>query len=160
MKRFIVTAAALAVATVLVIAGVGQAGAAPIQHLSTTGNNFGTFGDHSFCRGSINIGLDSPPGKRGVVRVTATSHGFTGNGPSWERNPRCKLLINNVYTGGRGLYRDKWVTATFGPRPGEKKSWDVPTGSGLVVFTVNTHSDAGAVRPLQSYGFGAYLLVP
>lgn len=160
MQKILVMVVCLAVVTAASLAGIGHATAAPIQYLSTTGNNFGTFGNHSFCRGSLHIGLDAPAGKRGIVRVTATSHGFTGNGPSWKRNPHCKLLINNVYTGGRGLYRDKWVTAVFGPRAGEKKSWDVPTGSGLVVFTVNTHADAGAVRPMQSYGFGAYVLVP
>ncbi len=160
MKKLLIFVVALVLASFATVAGGGHATAAPIPQLSTTGNNFGTFGDHSFCRGAVNIGLDAPAGKPGVVRVTARSHGFTGDGPGWRKNPRCRVLFATTYTSGRGLNIQKWVRAGFGPRHGESKTWDVHTGSGVVVFGVTAYSTNSPIASPQSYGAGFYLLVP
>ena len=121
MKRLLATIFVGLIVGALCMAGVGQASAAPIPQVSTTGYNFGIFGDHSYCRGAVNATVDAPKGKRGVVRVTVRSHGFTGAGASWKRNPNCRVLFGNYYTSVRGYNLEKWVTATFGPRPGEKR---------------------------------------
>ena len=87
MNKLMVFMVVLVLASIATVAGGGHATAAPIPQLSTTGNNFGTFGDHSFCRGAVNIGLDAPAGKPGVVRVTARSHGFTGVSMAMRKSP-------------------------------------------------------------------------
>lgn len=133
--RKLVTAAITAafVAVCLVGGGAGAATAAPIPQVTFTGYNFGgAVGDHSFCRGAMNVSVDTVPRKRGVLRVTARSFGFSGQGATWKRNPKCKLLLWNVYTSTRGLNKEKWVTVSFGPRPGEKRTWEIPSGSGPV----------------------------
>ena len=142
------------------LSGTGQAAAAPLQQLNTNGNTFGTFGDHSYCRGAITYTVDAPPKKRGVVRVTATSHGFTGDGPTWKRNPKCRILFGANFTSVRGVAVESWKFASFGPRPGEKKTFDVVTGSGPVSFGVATYSATSAIRVGQGIGPGFLLLVP
>ncbi|MCR5980185.1 enoyl-CoA hydratase [Gordonia jinghuaiqii] len=163
MRKLTLTTIAAVVATVTCLTGLlgmGQASAAPIAQLTTTGNDFGTFGNHSFCRGSVHIGLQAPARKPGVVRVTATSHGFTGDGTSWKRTPRCKVVFRTIFTSARGYLLHHWTPASFGPRPGEKRTWDVHTGSGVVSFTVNTTHAKGELINQQSAGFGAFLAVP
>lgn len=157
--------AAASAAVTVVAAGVwtglsaAPAAAAPqLPRLSTTGENFGTFGNHSYCRGAINVGLTSP--KRGVVRATLTSLGFSGQGASWKRNPRCKVLFVITHTSGQAFGKETFVTGTFGPRRGQRVVKDVRTGSGVVEFSVVPHSPNSPVRALQGYGYGAYVLVP
>lgn len=160
MKKFMVAVAASAIAVVTSVVGVGQASAAPIPQLQTSGSSFGTFGDHSFCRGVVDVKADAPPNKRGVVRLTAISRGFSGNGATWKRNPRCRVLFGTAYTSVRGLSLEKWATASFGPRPGDKKVWEVPTGSGPASIGITTYSANSPVRVQQGYGTGMYVLVP
>ncbi|WP_083876406.1 enoyl-CoA hydratase [Gordonia namibiensis] len=160
MKKLAVTVAASVVAASASLAGVGQASAAPIPHIYGSGSSFTTFGNHSFCHGVVDVRADAPPKKRGVVRVTATSLGFTGNGASWKRNPKCRVLFGTLYNGSGGLNKEQWVTGSFGPRKGEKKVWEVRTGSGPASVGVATYSASSPVRLQQGYGTGIYLLVP
>ncbi|MCZ0911259.1 enoyl-CoA hydratase [Gordonia amicalis] len=160
MKKLAVIAAASVVVASGGLVGVGQAAAVPIPHVYGSGSSFATFGDHSFCHGTVNIRADAPPNKRGVVRVTATSAGFTGNGATWKRNPKCRVLFGTLYNGSRGLNMEKWVTGSFGPRRGDKKVWEVRTGSGPASVGVATYSASSPVRLQQGYGTGIYLLVP
>lgn len=160
MKGLVVLSAALTLATVVSFVGSGNATAAPLQQWRTTGDTFETFGDHSFCRGAVTLNIDAPPKKRGVVRVTATSRGFTGNGPTWNRTPRCRILFLTAYTSIRGLSLEKWTTGSFGRKAGEKKVWEVPTGSGVASIYVSTYSANSPVRLHQGLGAGGYYLVP
>ncbi|MCK8613016.1 enoyl-CoA hydratase [Gordonia sp. C13] len=159
MKRLAVAAAASAIAATASLVGAGQASAAPIPHFPAS-TSFGTFGDHSFCHGVLRVDVDAPPKKRGVVRVTVTSLGFTGIGATWKRNPNCRMRINTLYNGSAGFGREKWVTASFGPRRGEKKVWEVATGSGPASIGLTTYSVNSPVRVRQGYNGGAYVLVP
>ncbi|GAC52042.1 hypothetical protein GOAMI_07_00460 [Gordonia amicalis NBRC 100051 = JCM 11271] len=159
MKKLAVTAATSAILATASLGGIGQATAAPIPHFPSS-TSFGTFGDHSFCHGVLRVDVDAPAKKRGVVRVTVTSLGFAGNGPTWKRNPKCRMLINTLYSGTQGLGREKWVTASFGPRRGEKKTWEVTTGSGPASIGLTTYSVNSPVRARQGYNGGAYVLVP
>lgn len=160
MKRLIVVAVSVAVIVVASLTGAGPASAAPIPQVSTTGYNFGIFGDHSYCRGAVSATVDAPKGKRGVVRVTVRSHGFTGDGASWKRNPKCRVLFGNYYTSARGYNLEKWVTATFGPRAGEKKVWEINTGSGPASLGFGGFSPNSPVRVPSGYGSTIYMLVP
>lgn len=62
------------------IGGAGGAAAAPIPNIALYGHNLATMGDHSLCRGTVNLAIHTPQNKRGVVRVTARSLGFGGDG--------------------------------------------------------------------------------
>ena len=159
-QRFGVGVAAVVVACAGIVGGVGESAAAPAQlpRVTTTGNDFGMFGDHAYCHGTVNVGLTSP--KRGVVRVTLASHGFTGTGASWKRDRNCRVLVAATYTSGKGYGIEKFVPASFGPRAGERKTFDVATGSGLVEFSVVPYARKSAVRAPQGYGYGAYVIVP
>lgn len=127
---------------------------APLPYFSGTGDSFGTFGNHDYCRGSVHVGLTSP--KRGVVRVNLTSHGFSGQGPGWTRNPRCGMLfiVKDAFV------HETFIRASFGQRPGESISRDIRTGSGLVHLDVGTYATGTAVRTPMSYGMGAFTVVP
>ncbi|MGW9265530.1 enoyl-CoA hydratase [Gordonia terrae] len=159
MKKLAIVVLLAAFAAAMV-SGVGQASAAPIPQVSSTGYNFGIFGDHSYCRGAVNATVDAPKGKRGVVRVTVRSHGFTGAGASWKRNPNCRVLFGNYYTSVRGYNLEKWVTASFGPRAGEKKVWEINTGSGPASLGFGGFSPNSPVRVPSGYGSTIYMLVP
>lgn len=157
--------AAAAVAAAMVTGGFATAAPAaaaprekPIPGIATYGNNFGTFGDHDFCRGSLNIRLGSV--KRGVVRVTLTSFGFTGNGPGWKKNPRCRVLIGVNNSNGLFNLSEKFFPATFGAKRGDKVTQDVVTGSGLRLLGVSSYAANSPVRLPQAYGAGFYLIVP
>nr|WP_084817381.1 enoyl-CoA hydratase [Gordonia sp. HS-NH1] len=161
MKKAIVSMFVVVVATLSVLVGVGQASAAPLQNFSTNGTTFGTFGDHSFCRGAITYRVDAVAKKRGVVKVTATSHGFAGQGPSWNRNPNCRFLFRSATTSVRGIDLEKWTVGSFGPRPGQKKTWHVVTGSGPAWMGITTYAVNSAVRILQSpAGPSFFMTVP
>ncbi|SDU67920.1 enoyl-CoA hydratase [Gordonia westfalica] len=161
MKKLVVTLLGLAVATVAGLAGAGDASAAPLQQINTNGNTHVNFGDHSFCRGAVTYKLDVPARKRGVVRVTAISHGFRGEGATWKRNPKCTFRIRSGYTSARGIEMEKWNRVSFGPRPGEKKSWEVTTGSGLATMAVTTWAVNTPVRISQSAsGATFFFIVP
>ncbi|QMU22262.1 enoyl-CoA hydratase [Gordonia rubripertincta] len=159
MKKLLVALAGV-IAAAMGLVGVGTASAAPVPQVSPTGYNFGTFGDHASCRGAINVTVDAPAKKRGVVRVTARSHGFTGDGAGWKRNPKCRVLFGNFFTSVRGYNLEKWVSGTFGPRPGEKKVWEIATGSGPVSLGFGGFSPNTQVRVPAGYGATIYMLVP
>lgn len=160
MKKLVVLFTAFALAAGVGFIGGGPAAAAPLQQWRTTGDTFETFGDHSFCRGAVTLRIDAPPKKRGVVRVTATSRGFTGNGPTWNRTPRCRILFLTAYTSVRGLSLEKWTTGSFGRKAGEKRVWEVSTGIGIASIYVSTYSANSPVRLHQGLGAGGYYLVP
>lgn len=153
-------AAAVASAAAVALLGAGQASAAPPQltRITTTGNDFGLFGDRAYCHGTVNVGLTS--GKRGVVRLTLTSHGFTGSGPAWARDRRCGVLFVATYTSATGFMKETFIPATMQARPGQRVVRDIRTGSGLVEFSVVPYAKRGPVRALQGYGYGAYVIVP
>lgn len=135
-------------------------GAAPQQvpRIASVGDNFGFFGDHAFCRGAVNVSITSP--KRGVARLTLTSHGFTGQGREWSANPNCKTLLIVTHTSANAFFKETYIPASFGPRPGEKVTRDIRTGSGVVNFLVSPYAPNAPVRTLQGQGVGYYLLVP
>ncbi|MDY6809456.1 MAG: enoyl-CoA hydratase, partial [Actinomycetota bacterium] len=119
----------------------------------------GTFGNHSFCRGTYTVKTTAPKGKRGVVRLTLVSHGFTGDGPTWKRNPKCRFVFATSVT--RGSYippKQVSFPVLFGPRPGERLVKDIRTGSGLVLLGMTTFSENR--QPSQGYGNGTFVLVP
>lgn len=161
MKRLVgVVLAVIVVAAGLVLGG-GQGSAAPqLPRITVTGDNMGTFGDHSYCRGVLHVGLTAAPSKRGVVRVTLTSSGFTGNGAGWKRNPVCKLLIGTVHTSGIAYAKWNFFNADFGPRRGQRVVHDIRTGSGVVQFQAVSYARNSPVRVMQSYGVSHYMLVP
>lgn len=161
MKNAIVSVFVVVIATLGVIVGAGQVSAAPLQNFSTNGTTFGTFGDHSFCRGAITYRVDAVAKKRGVVKVTATSHGFSGQGPSWNRNPNCRFLFRSAVTSVRGIDMEKWTVGSFGPKPGQKQTWHVVTGSGPAWMGITTYAVNSAVRILQSpAGPSFFMTVP
>lgn len=141
--------------------GGGAADAAPqakpLPHYSGTGDDFGFFGDHDFCRGAVHVTLTSP--RRGVLKMTVTSHGFTGQGAGWARNPHCGTLLG--FTNGASLVpQEKFVRAKFGRKPGETASAELRTGSGLVQPLVTPYALNNPVRVAQGYGFGGWVIVP
>lgn len=159
MRKLVVLLIA-ASAVAMTLFGVGVGSAQPQLPRIGYGDNFGMFGDHDFCRGTVNIGLTAPNGKRGVTRLTATSFGFTGNGKGWARNPKCRVLLMTTHLSGNAFYKQTLVPATFGPHRGERVTKDIFTGSGPVQFTIASYARGTTVRSPQSYGTGWLVLVP
>ncbi|MYR07695.1 enoyl-CoA hydratase [Gordonia sp. SID5947] len=159
MRKFAIWLLVVSVSAMTLL-GAGAAVAQPQLPRVGYGDNFGMFGDHDFCRGSVNIGLTSPKGKRGVTRVTATSFGFTGDGKGWAKNPRCRVLLMTTHLSANAFYKQTFIPATFGPRRGERVVKDIFTGSGPVQFTIASYARGTAVRSPQSYGTGWVILVP
>ncbi|GAA2060699.1 enoyl-CoA hydratase [Williamsia deligens] len=161
-RSFIAATAVVAAAVTGGVVASGPAGAAPpprdLPRFTVLGDNYGMFGDHDFCRGSVNVRLTSP--KRSVTRATITSNGFTGDGPGWAKNPRCRVLIGLNFTSASAYAKEILVPASFGRAPGEKVVRDVVTGSGLVLFGANAYSTNTPVRLPQAYGTNWYILVP
>ena len=134
--------------------GGGAADAAPLQQITTTGYDLGTFGDHDYCHGAVRATLTSP--RRGVVNVKLTSHGFVGNGPGWAKNPRCNVLFIVI----PASYRETHIPASFGRRPGETVSRDIVTGSGVNVFSIGAFAKNTAVRAPSGSEVAVWMLVP
>ncbi len=161
-SRRLVAGVAVAASAALGI-GIGGGGAnaapapRPLPHYTSTGDNFGFFGDHDYCRGSVHVTLTSP--KRGVLKATLTSFGFTGNGAGWARNPRCSSLIM-LSNGASLIPQEKFLRATFGRKPGETQSLELRTGSGAVQVMIGAYALNTPVRVLQGYGFGGWVIVP
>lgn len=162
VRSFIAATAVTVAAVTGGVVAAAPAGAAPppkdLPYFTVLGANFGTFGDHDFCRGSLNVRLSSP--KRAVTRVTITSFGFTGNGSGWTKNPRCRVLIGAINTNLFFTLSETFFPATFGPRPGEKVVRDIVTGSGLRQLLVGTYVAKAPVRTPQSYGTNFTYVVP
>lgn len=104
--------------------------------------------------------MTAPTGKRGIFRVTVRSFGFTGDGPSWQRNPKCRLLIGTQHTSSNALYKETWIPVAFGRRPGEKVVKDIQTNSGLVLMSVIPAQKNTLIRTPAGYPSSFYLLVP
>ncbi|MCX6471336.1 MAG: enoyl-CoA hydratase [Corynebacteriales bacterium] len=130
----------------------------PLQRFSLYGETLFTVGDHDSCRGSLAFSFSSP--KRGVARLTLRSNGFTGNGPGWQRNPKCRTLVITTHLSGNAFLKETPFTAEFGRKPGEKVSHDIATGSGLVSFGVGTYAIGSPIRLPQSFPLGSYVIVP
>lgn len=161
MRRLIVVCLAALVASVATFAGTGSSQSAPLPlQFAVLGDNFGTIGNHSFCRGAINVRLSVPKGKKGVVRVTATSHGFTGDGPGWRRNPVCRMVLGTEFISARGYLVPKYSNVAFGPKPGTRVVQDVHTGSGPVAIETRTYAPNSGFRQIYSRGVSYYVLVP
>lgn len=118
-----------------------------------------TFGDHDFCRGNVIVSLSTPPGKRGVVRVTYTSSGFTGEGPGWKRNPKCRVMVGMVQEGPGLNYRERWFPLTFGPSK-QRIVRDVVTGSGFLGLGSAPYAVNAPGHILQGYGGTFWTVVP
>ncbi len=134
--------------------GGGAADAAPLQQATTTGYDFGTFGDHDYCHGAVRAKLTSP--RRGVVNVKLTSHGFTGNGRGWAKNPKCGVLF--IVT--TGYIHESYINASFGSKPGESVSRDIATGSGVNIINISPYAKNTPVRVPMGAEFAAWLVVP
>lgn len=160
MRRLFIVLTIGVVAVASTLMGSGETVAAPLPNIALYGHNLATMGDHSLCRGTVNLAIQAPHDKRGVVRVTARSRGFTGDGASWKRNPKCRVLFQTTYTSLRGYAQHKWVKAAFGPRPGEKTVWDVPTGSGPATIGITTYAVNSPVRTPTGGLVGFHTLVP
>ncbi|MFW0797733.1 enoyl-CoA hydratase [Gordonia sp. CPCC 205515] len=140
--------------------GAGSAAAEPqLPRVMLYSENLGSFGDHAFCHGAYNIGLVAPKGKRGTVRLTLTSFGFTGSGSAWARDPHCRFKVQVSYNASSGLGKYFYVPVSFGPRPGQRVVRDVYTGSGPAHIGVGSVS-SNNVAALQSYGTSIITVVP
>lgn len=140
--------------------GAGTAAAEPqLPSWSLIGNNYGTFGDNHFCHGALGVGLTAPKGKRGVLRITFTSYGFTGTNPGWKKDPKCRMFVTARITSGNQLLFDHNFPAEFGSRPGQKVTRDIVTGSGLIIVMPWTYSRRAPGVPL-SYGSSIFAIVP
>ena len=154
-----VAVAASAALGIGVRGGVAEAApkAQPLPHFTGTGDQFGLVGDHDFCRGAVHVTLTSP--RRGVVKVTLTSRGFSGQGAGWSRNPHCSTLF--IFTNGASLVpQEKFIPATFGREPGQSVSGELRTGSGLAQPVVRAYARNTPVRLPQSSGFVGWVVVP
>ncbi|AZG47040.1 hypothetical protein D7316_03647 [Gordonia insulae] len=142
--------------------GAGTASAEPQLPRLTTAftDNVGTLGDHDSCRGAFNVGMVTPKGKRGIVRFTLTSFGFTGDGAGWRRDPRCRFLVNISSTSGKAYARQTFFKVSFGSRKGEKVVRDIHTGSGLALLTIATFASITKARVPQGYGNTMYTVIP
>ncbi|MGC5258161.1 enoyl-CoA hydratase [Gordonia sp. DT218] len=141
--------------------GTGTASAEPqLPKIVLSTLNFGTFGDHDYCHGALNVGAVAPRGKSGVVRVTVTSFGFTGNGPGWKRNPKCRFLLYMSQISGSAIAgKEFFYPVGFGPRPGEKVVREIRAGPGPVSMSVATYALDKPVRVPQTYGGSGFLTV-
>lgn len=149
-------------------AGTGVAQAAPpLQGWAPFGYDFGTFGDHDFCRGAINVNLTPTQHRPGTVHVTLRSHGFSGQGAGWAKNPVCRLqVVAGVQSAAYpasfvGFPSQTPIPVAFGSMPNEKVERDIFTGPGLVSinFTPEAANVPGHWVP-QGYGLGISVLVP
>lgn len=160
MKRAFTIVLTSVVALAITWTGAGSSSAQPqLPKFTTIGEDFGTFGDHAYCRGAVNLKMFAPKRKRGVVRVSLTSHGFTGDGSSWTRNPRCRVLLVINQTSGNSFMKQTPILAAFGPRAGQNVTRDIVTGSGVALVSVIPYT-VGLPRVAQGNGTGAYVLVP
>ncbi|GAA3708901.1 hypothetical protein GCM10022238_24900 [Gordonia hankookensis] len=145
----------------LTVLGSGVASAdRPVPRLTVYSETLGMFGDHDFCRGAVHVGLTTPTTKRGVLRLTLKSYGFIGNGSGWQRNPHCRVLVDAVTTSANNLYKETFIAATFGARPGQLVIRDIYTGSGPVSIGVNPYARDTPIRAPQGQAVGAMVLVP
>lgn len=142
--------------------GAGAASAdKPLPGVFQYSNNIMTFGDHDFCHGAINVKTTTPKGKRGVIRTTYTSLGFTGNQPGWKRNPKCTVLVGVLDQGDVvPPYHEEFVRLSFGPRPGERVVRDFVTGSGPRIINFFPYAINNPVRVPQGYGLNFWTIVP
>ncbi|SCC61289.1 MULTISPECIES: enoyl-CoA hydratase [unclassified Gordonia (in: high G+C Gram-positive bacteria)] len=160
-KRLVVVLATIAAVLAGLITGSGEGAAAPeLQRISINGDRFATVGNHSFCNGELRVSLTAAPRKPGFVRVGLTSYGFSGQGPSWKRNPVCKLLIGAVHTSAIGYAQWSFFNADFGPKRGQKVVRDIRTGSGVVELQLSSYARNNPIRLRQSLGLSYYMLVP
>lgn len=145
----------------LSLLGAGRVAAEPqLPRITLYSENFGTAGDHDYCRGAVRVGVVAPKGKRGVIRVTLTSYGFTGKGPGWKRDPNCRfLLYMSEISAKYPLGREHFSKVSFGPRPGSKIVRELHPGSGPGSFGVGTYAINQPVRVPQSYGGSGFLAV-
>ncbi len=161
MKKLVVTLLGVAIAVTAGFAGAGEVSAAPLPQINTNGDTVGTFGDHSFCRGAVAFRIAAADKKPGVVRITAISRGFLGEGPTWKQNqvhlPYPLCLHEWPRIGSREV--DQGLVRTA---PGEKKTWDVVTGSGPATIGLTTYAiNTPPVRVLQTpKGSTFFMLVP
>ena len=132
----------------------------PLPRLTVYSENLGTFGDHDYCRGAVHVGLTAPTAKRGIVRLTLRSHGFTGNGIGWKRNPHCRALLVVATTSGAAPYKETLVPVSFGAKAGERVVRDIRSGSGPVNVGITPYATTTPVRTPQGQGVGAIVLVP
>ncbi|WP_330433455.1 enoyl-CoA hydratase [Gordonia sesuvii] len=145
----------------LTFLGPGTASAEPqLPRITQYSEDIGTFGDHSYCRGAFRVGMVAPNGKRGVVRLTLTSHGFTGDGASWRRDPNCRFITEITIFSATVVGQQTSIPVAFGPRRGEKVVRDIRTGSGPVSIGVLTYPSHNPVRLQQSFGAAFYTIVP
>lgn len=160
-RRIAAAALSLAAAGAALTAASGAAEAAPeLPRITTTGDTFGTFGDHDYCHGAVRVSLTAAPRTTGTIRVTLTSLGFTGNGPGWVRNPQCRVLFVTTHTSGNGIARENFIPATFGTRPGQKAVRDIRTGAGAVILGIRPMATNSPVRTPQGFGATEYVWVP
>lgn len=89
-----------------------------------------------------------------------TSHGFTGTGVAWARDPHCGVLFAATYTSAAAFLKETLIPATLGAHAGQRITRDIPTGSGVVEFSVVPYAKKAPLRGLQGYGYGAYAVVP
>lgn len=114
------------------------------QYISAIGGNGG-------CRGSIHVGIKVDPAKRGNAYITFTPGRFTGNGPSWHRNPRCVIQVRTIVD--YVVENPRWYrNVVAGPKGGQQVKMTLRPGSGL-------HS-LGFVGAGLSYGTNNFLIIP
>lgn len=110
------------------------------------GDNIHTVGDRNFCRGDVNVRLESLPGSPGHVLAHVTPLGFEG-GP-------CGTWVHiNYYSLALPIYHDDTVYVSAGTGPGQTVTVDLPTGSGA-------NQIAASTWPNANWGVSWYVLVP
>lgn len=149
----------------LTVAGAGfvvapPVSAAPLAQWGWMPKSFGTHGNNANCRGAVDVSLTVPDNKRGIVRMTVTSQGFIGDGPSWQQNPKCDLLFLANQTSGNSYNKETFFSASFGRERGQRVSQDLRTGPGVALLSVWTFKRNAPVRTPQSVGTASYVLVP
>ncbi|NDZ92970.1 enoyl-CoA hydratase [Streptomyces sp. SID6673] len=147
------------VVAALSLLGAGRVAAEPqLPRIAIYSDNFGTVGDHNNCRGALNVGVIAPKGKRGTIRVTVTSFGFTGDGTGWTRNPKCRFLLRlTQWSAKYPVGKEEFYPVAFGPRRGERFVRELHPGSGIGSFNVATYAINQPVQVPQSYGGSGFL---
>ncbi len=159
MKFRRIVVRALSVGAVIAAALVGTAGvsaAEPLPNLRMTyfGDEIWTLGDHAFCAGSINVGLETDRTKPGhTTTAVLTPRGMRGNGPEWTANPICKLDVQIRWMDGVAPFSHLMtVPMSIGEGPQAPVRVDLPTGSGLAQLDFRTS--------FLSYPVSYYAIVP
>ena len=137
---------AIVIAGAAVFGAAGTSAADDLPRFGLYGDNIHTIGDQNFCRGDVNVRLDTVPGSPGHVLAHVTPLGFEG-GP-------CGVWVHiSYYSLALPIYHEAAVYVSAGNGPGETKTVDLPTGSG-------PNQIAASTWPNANWGVSWLVLIP